>query len=69
MTDVVNLNKFRKAKRKQERSDKARENRVLHGLTKAQKAVARAETDRTHVQLENIRRNEASETKSVDDSQ
>jgi hypothetical protein len=69
MTDVVNLNKFRKAKRKQERTEKAKENRVLYGLAKTQKVAARAEVKRAHVQLENTRRNEASEIKSVDDSQ
>src|SRR6185312_15069202 len=34
MSDVVNLNKVRKAKRKQAETAKARENRIVHGLSK-----------------------------------
>ncbi len=67
--DIVNLNKFRKAKRKQEQTAKAQENRIIHGLTKTQKAVARFEKERTQVQLEESRLDQASEIKTVDDPQ
>lgn len=39
MTDVVNLNKFKKAKEKQRKVDKANQNRIVFGLsTKLRKA-------------------------------
>ena len=69
MTDVINLNKFRKAKKKQAQTAQAKENRILHGLSKAQKDVTRAEAERTQVQLEQMRLEQRSEIKSVDDSQ
>ncbi len=69
MTDVVNLNKFRKTKQKQAKALKAKENRILHGLTGAQKAVARAETLRAQVHLEDLRLSHGSEIKKIDDSQ
>ncbi len=69
MTDVINLNKVRKAKRKQEQTAKARENRIVHGLGKTQKDAGRAETRRAQVQLEKMRMDQASAIKSVDDSQ
>ncbi|EBA09076.1 DUF4169 family protein [Sagittula stellata] len=46
MSKVVNLNRFRKQK---SRDDKRREgdaNAAQHGLTKAQKALAKARTDK-----------------------
>ncbi len=69
MTDVVNLNKFRKAKQKQEKTQKARENRIVHGLSGAQKAAARAEAERAQVQLEQQRLEQGSAIKTVDDSE
>lgn len=42
MSDVVNLNRFRKAKDKQAREIKAQENRVAFGRTKAEKELAKA---------------------------
>jgi hypothetical protein len=38
MSNVVNLNKFRKRKAKAERSKRAEVNRRLHGRTKAERA-------------------------------
>ncbi len=69
MTDVINLNKFRKAKQKQEKTQKARENRIVHGLSGAQKAAARAEAERAQVQLEQQRLEQGSAIKTVDDSE
>ena len=43
MTDVINLNKARKAKEKAKEKQKADANRVLHGLTKDAKKKALAE--------------------------
>jgi len=69
LTDVVNLNKFRKSKQKQAKAGKARENRVLHGLSGAQKAAARAEAERALVHLEKNRLERGSVIKTVDDSE
>lgn len=38
MTNVVNLNRFRKKKAKEEKEKKAELNRRLHGRTKAERA-------------------------------
>lgn len=38
MSNVVNLNKFRKKKAKEERAKRAESNRRLHGRTKAERA-------------------------------
>jgi hypothetical protein len=51
MGDVINLNRFRKARAKAEQGKQAEENRVLHGRTKAEKTQAAKErdiTDRDH---------------------
>lgn len=69
MSDVVNLNKARKAKRKQAETAKAKENRILHGRSKVEKEVSRAEVERAQVRLEKMRREPPSPIKSVDDSQ
>ena len=43
MTEVVNLNKFRKVKKRGADQQSAKENRRLHGRTKAEKAKDQAE--------------------------
>jgi hypothetical protein len=45
MGEVVNLNRFRKARAKAEQEKLAEENRVRHGRTKSEKAKAGAEQD------------------------
>ncbi len=69
MTDVVNLNKFRKAKQKQEKTKKAQENRIVHGLSGAQKAAVRSETERAQVHLDQQRLEKGSSIKTIDDSE
>lgn len=69
MTEVVNLNKFRKTKQKQEKKEKARENRIIHGLSGAEKATARAEVKRAQMHLEKLRLEQDSEIKTVDESE
>ena len=69
MTDVVNLNKFRKTKQKQEKKVKARENRIIHGLSGAEKAAARAEAKRAQVHLDKLQLEQDPEIKTVDESQ
>ena len=51
MGEVVNLNKRRKARAKLDRQAQAAENRVRHGMTKADRAKASKEAeveDRSH---------------------
>lgn len=42
----VNLNRFRKSKARADEKARADQNAAFHGLTKAQKAAARAEAER-----------------------
>ena len=46
MVDPVNLNKFRKAKKRAEKEQRASENRVKYGRTKAEKQFQKAEADK-----------------------
>ena len=46
LVEPVNLNKFRKAKARAEKSQRAQENRIKHGRTKAEKAQDRLTKDR-----------------------
>lgn len=41
MAKPINLNKFRKAKARAEKEQRAQENRIKHGRTKAEKATDR----------------------------
>ena len=45
MTEITNLNKFRKGKKRADKQRKASQNRVSHGRTKAEKAQDRAEKE------------------------
>jgi len=53
LVEPVNLNKFRKAKARAEKDQRAQENRIKHGRTKAEKARDKLETERskTHIDL------------------
>ena len=52
MGEVINLNRFRKAKAKAEQGKLAEENRVRHGRTKSEKQKADGEQDRTDRDLD-----------------
>jgi hypothetical protein len=59
MADPENLNKFRRAKLRARARQLAKENRVLHGRTGAERARDRAETERVgrlHRTLRLVRR-------------
>jgi hypothetical protein len=45
--NVVNLNRFRKAKQRKEKAKEAEINRIRHGRTQAEKDQERAERERT----------------------
>ena len=44
MAEIINLNKFRKQKKRDEARQTATENRVKHGRTKSEKQIDAAET-------------------------
>lgn len=56
MSKVVNLNKFRKLKARATAENKATENRVKFGRTKAQKLLDEAETAAAKAKLDAIKR-------------
>ncbi len=56
MADIVNLNKARKAKAKDQARILADANRALHGRTKAEKQREQAERDRAARLIDGARR-------------
>lgn len=52
MSNVTNLNQFRKAKAKSARKSKADENAIKFGRTKAQKQMEEAQSDKTNRELD-----------------
>jgi hypothetical protein len=54
--DIINLRRARKAKARSEREKQAADNRVAFGRSKAEKAVADAERQRTEKSIEGHRR-------------
>lgn len=55
MGDVVNLNRFRKARDKAAEKAQAQANRALHGRTKGEKAAERTEAERADRRLDGAR--------------
>ena len=55
MGSVVNLNRFRKAKKRTEAERRAAENRVAFGRSKAERLKAQDESERASRDLENKR--------------
>jgi len=55
MGDVVNLNKFRKARDRKTAEDQAAENRVRFGLPKDLKSKARTDAEQTQKDLDGKR--------------
>lgn len=56
MSEIVNLNKARKAKARGAARSKAAENRVKHGRTKGEKAATAVERDRAARDLDGAKR-------------
>ena len=52
MADIVNLNRFRKMRRKEEREKTAEENRIRFGRTKAEKLRDRQDAERREADLD-----------------
>lgn len=56
MSNIVNLNKARKVKDRQEARDQAKENRVKFGRVKSEKTSAKAEADKARRALDGAKR-------------
>ena len=56
MSNVVNLNKARKVKDRQDARDQAKENRVKFGRAKSEKAAAKAQADKARRALDGAKR-------------
>lgn len=52
MSDVVNLNRFRKRKRREAEQREAEQNRIVHGRSKAEKRALRLERERAERSLD-----------------
>lgn len=61
MADIINLNKARKKKAKQDADKQAAENRVRFGRTKAQKQLDEARTTADREKLDQLKRENAEE--------
>ena len=55
MGDVINLNRHRKARARTDKRAEAERNRVTHGITSVERAVARLEEQRARRALERKR--------------
>ena len=56
MSEVINLNRVRKAKKRADAASQADANRIAFGRTKAEKAKAAAETDKAARLLDGAKR-------------
>lgn len=56
MTTPINLNKARKAKARSDKEKKAAENRARHGLSKSEKSLRKAESDKLRRALDAARK-------------
>ncbi len=56
MGDVVNLNRWKKAREKREAASQAEANRAAHGRTGAEKKAGRTERERREALLDGARR-------------
>lgn len=58
MADIVNLNRYRKAREKQRACNEADENRIRHGRSKAEKISDRDERERGARMLDGAKRDD-----------
>lgn len=58
---IINLRQVRKARARSEHDAEAQENRVRHGMTKEERAKAKAARERAEKRLDNLKRGEAYE--------
>jgi hypothetical protein len=55
MASIVNLNRFRKAKKRDEAQQRAVENRIIHGRSKKQRGAVDDERRRADLELDGKR--------------
>ncbi|MDO5605493.1 MAG: DUF4169 family protein [Paracoccus sp. (in: a-proteobacteria)] len=58
MSQITNLNRFRKQKARADARQQADVNAAKHGRTKARKAAEKAEADRAARQLDGVKRDD-----------
>jgi hypothetical protein len=63
MTEIINLNKIRKTKLKQQKKVQAQENRVIHGTSSKLRKLEREQHKRQQEALEGKRRDPAEDNK------
>ena len=68
MSEPVNLNKFRKAKKRAEKEQTAKENRARFGRTKAEKQLDKARAEKLDKQTEGHRLKNKAEDEAGPDS-
>lgn len=68
MTEIINLNKARKAKRKQKQIETAAENRVIYGLPGKTRKLGQEAQKRLQTQWEGKRLNPDSPINGVDEN-
>ena len=56
MAEIVNLRQYRKGKKRAEKERKAEDNRIAHGLSKAEKSLAKAKTKLSDKKLDGKQR-------------
>jgi hypothetical protein len=66
MSDVLNLNRFRKRQQRDDAREQADRNRVVHGRSKAEKQLARLERERAQQLLEGHRISPTADEESID---
>lgn len=52
MAEIINFNRFRKDKAREEKAAQAAENRAAHGRTKTEKTVEKIRSDKAKKQLD-----------------
>lgn len=58
MAEIINLNRARRARDKAEAKDRAAQNRVTHGRTRAEKTAAKIEAERAKRLLDGAKRDD-----------
>lgn len=69
MTEIINLNKIRKAKKKQKEIETAQQNRVIHGISTKARKLEKARQDLSDKKLDQLRVKPAKTIKGVDEKQ
>ena len=69
MAQIINLNKRRKAKKRQDREKKAAENRIKYGRTKQERLIAKQEQERANKHIDGHKLENDNQTDAPNDEQ